>query len=124
LASREPWPGRSLVHVRRRIMPAIVDYMPIHEQLGAAEAAEDAVEARIHTRLATTGLLDGVRWELRCPTGQLTKAMVKVASECDAACVVVGKRPRGLTELVRRIVGGSVAGALIAAHEFPVLIVP
>ncbi len=105
-------------------MPAIVDYMPIPEHLGAAEAAEDAVEARIYIALASMELLEGARWELRCPTGQPAKAIVKVASECDAALVVVGKRPNSFIELLRRTAAGSVARAVVAAQEFPVLIVP
>ena len=58
--------GRSLllVHVRRRAMPMVEGYVPIPEEIGVNDEAEDAVEAELVRALSASGDLDGVTWEL------------------------------------------------------------
>jgi nucleotide-binding universal stress UspA family protein len=118
--------GRSLllVHVRRRAMPMVEGYVPIPEEIGVNDEAEDAVEAELVRALTASGDLTGVSWELLSTTGEAGAELVRIAEERDAACVVVGKRHTGFSDLLHRIASGSVARAVVARQKFPVLVVP
>ena len=59
-----------LVHVRRRAMPMVEGYVPIPEEVGISEEAEDAVEAELIRALTESGDLAGVTWELLSATGE------------------------------------------------------
>ena len=113
-----------LVHVRRRNMPMVEGYVPIPEEMGINEVAEDAVEDGLRAMLASGGDLDGVNWELMSVTGEAAGEIIRVAQTKNAACVVVGKRHRGFAEFLHRMAAGSVSRAVVATQKFPVLIVP
>ena len=113
-----------LVHVRRRAMPMVEGYVPIPEELGVNDVAEDTIEADLRSMLVTGGELEGVDWELISVTGEAAGEIIRLAQERDAACVVVGKRHRGFAEFVHRIASGSVSRAVMATQKFPVLVVP
>jgi nucleotide-binding universal stress UspA family protein len=113
-----------LVHVRRRAMPMVEGYVPIPEEIGASDEAEDAVEADLVRTLTASGDLAGVSWELLSTTGEAGAELVRIAEERDAACVVVGKRLSGFGDFLHRIASGSVSRAVVARQKFPVLVVP
>ena len=113
-----------LVHVRRRSMPMVEGYVPIPEEMGANDTAEEAIEDGLRALLVSGGELDGVDWELISVTGEAAGELIRVAEEKDAACVVVGKRHKGFAEFVHRIASGSVSRAVMASQKFPVLVVP
>jgi nucleotide-binding universal stress UspA family protein len=113
-----------LVHVRRRALPMVEGYVPIPEEVGANDAAEDAVEAALVRDLTGSGDLAGVHWELVSTTGEAGAELVRIAEERDAACVVVGKRHAGFSDFLHRIASGSVSRAVVARQKFPVLVVP
>ena len=110
-----------LVHVRRRAMPMVEGYVPIPEEIGVNDEAEDAVEAELVRALTASGDLTGVSWELLSTTGEAGAELVRIADERDAACVVVGKRHTGFADLLHRIASGSVSRAVVARQKFPVL---
>lgn len=113
-----------LIHVRRRVMPMVEGYVPVPEDIGAHDQAEDAIEAQLVHTLSSSGDLTGVSWELVSTTGEAGAELVRLADERDAACVVVGKRHTGFADVLHRIASGSVSRAVVARHKFPVLIVP
>ena len=113
-----------LVHVRRRAMPMVEGYVPIPEEIGVNDEAEDAVEAELVRALTASGDLTGVDWELLSTTGEAGAELVRIADERDAACVVVGKRHTGFSDFLHRIASGSVSRAVVARQKFPVLVVP
>lgn len=113
-----------LVHVRRRAMPMVEGYVPIPEEMGINDEAEDAVEAALIKALTESGDLEGVSWELLSATGEAGAELVRIAEDRDAACVVVGKRHSGFGDLLHRIASGSVSRAVVARQKFPVLVVP
>jgi nucleotide-binding universal stress UspA family protein len=113
-----------LVHVRRRAMPMVEGYVPIPEEIGVNDEAEDAVEAELIRALSESGDLTGVTWELLSTTGEAGAELVRIADERDAACVVVGKRHTGFSDFLHRIASGSVSRAVVARQKFPVLVVP
>lgn len=113
-----------LVHVRRRAMPMVEGYVPIPEEIGVSDEAEDAVEAELVRTLSASGDLDGVSWELLSTTGEAGAELVRIAEDRDAACVVVGKRHSGFGDFLHRIASGSVSRAVVARQKFPVLVVP
>lgn len=83
-----------LVHVRRRNMPMVEGYVPIPEELGVNDSAEQAIEEGLRAMLVSGGDLDGVDWELVSVTGEASGEIIRIATARDAACVVVGKRHR------------------------------
>ena len=113
-----------LVHVRRRAMPMVEGYVPIPEEIGVSDEAEDAVEAELVRTLTASGDLNGVSWELLSTTGEAGAELVRIAEDRDAACVVVGKRHSGFGDFLHRIASGSVSRAVVARQKFPVLVVP
>ncbi|WP_420119994.1 universal stress protein [Nakamurella sp.] len=113
-----------LVHVRRRAMPMVEGYVPIPEEIGAGDEAEDAVEAELVRIITDSGDLTGVTWELLSTTGEAGAELVRIAEDRDAACVVVGKRHSGFGDFLHRIASGSVSRAVVARQKFPVLVVP
>ncbi len=113
-----------LVHVRRRAMPMVEGYVPIPEEVGVSDEAEDAVEADLVRTFTESGDLAGVTWELLSTTGEAGAELIRIAEERDAACVVVGKRHSGFGDLLHRIASGSVSRAVVARQKFPVLVVP
>jgi len=113
-----------LVHVRRRAMPMVEGYVPLPEEMGANDEAEDAVEAELVRALNDSGDLADVTWELVSTTGDAGAELVRIAEERDAACVVVGKRHTGFADFLHRIASGSVSRAVVARQKFPVLVVP
>ena len=113
-----------LVHVRRRAMPMVEGYVPIPEEIGVNDEAEDAVESELIRALSESGDLTGVTWELLSTTGEAGAELVRIADERDAACVVVGKRHTGFSDFLHRIASGSVSRAVVARQKFPVLVVP
>jgi nucleotide-binding universal stress UspA family protein len=113
-----------LVHVRRRAMPMVEGYVPIPEEVGLSDEAEDAVEAELVKTLTESGDLTGVSWELLSTTGEAGAELVRIAEDRDAACVVVGKRHSGFGDFLHRIASGSVSRAVVARQKFPVLVVP
>ncbi len=118
--------GRSvlLVHVRRRSLPMVDGYVPIPEETGLTDPAEEAIEADLRRLVAESGDVDGVAWELVSATGEAAGEIIRIAEERDAALVVVGKRHRGFAEFVHRIASGSVSRAVVSTQKFPVLVVP
>jgi len=113
-----------LVHVRRRAMPMVEGYVPIPEEIGANDQAENEVESELVAALTNSGDLTGVTWELVSTTGEAGAELVRIAEDRDAACVVVGKRHTGFSDLLHRIASGSVSRAVVARQKFPVLVVP
>ncbi len=113
-----------LIHVRRRNMPMVEGYVPIPEEMGVNDQAEDAIESGLRAMLVSGGDLEGIDWELISVTGEAAGEIIRVAQERDAACVVVGKRHKGFAEFVHRIASGSVSRAVVATQKFPVLVVP
>lgn len=113
-----------LVHVRRRLIPMVEGYVPMPEEMGVNDAAEDSIEQGLRELLVTGGELDGVEWELISVTGETASELIRIAQDKDAACVVVGKRHKGFAEFVHRLASGSVSRAVVACQKFPVLIVP
>lgn len=113
-----------LVHVRRRAMPMVEGYVPIPEEIGANDEVENEVESELVAALTSSGDLTGVAWELVSTTGEAGAELVRIADERDAACVVVGKRHTGFSDLLHRIASGSVSRAVVARQKFPVLVVP
>ena len=113
-----------LVHVRRRNMPMVEGYVPIPEEMGVNDAAEDEIESNLRALLVSGGDLEGVDWELISVTGEAAGEIIRVAQDRDAACVVVGKRHKGFAEFVHRMASGSVSRAVVATQKFPVLVVP
>ncbi|MDQ2848411.1 MAG: universal stress protein [Actinomycetota bacterium] len=113
-----------LVHVRRRSMPMIEGYVPVPEESGVGEQAEDEVESELVASLKDSPDLAGIKWELVSVVGDAAAELTRVAQERDAACVVVGKRHTGFAELVHRIASGSISRAMVAANKWPVLVVP
>ncbi len=113
-----------LVHVRRRAMPMVEGYVPIPEEIGLNDEAEDAVETELVRTLTSSGDLDGVSWELLSTIGEAGAELVRIAEDRDAACVVVGKRHSGFADVLHRIASGSVSRAVVARQKFPVLVVP
>jgi nucleotide-binding universal stress UspA family protein len=113
-----------LVHVRRRAMPMVEGYVPIPEEIGVNDDAENALETALVRELTDSGDLTGVSWELLSTTGEAGAELVRIADERDAACVVVGKKHTGFSDLLHRIASGSVSRAVVARQKFPVLVVP
>lgn len=113
-----------LIHVRRRAMPMVEGYVPIPEEMGVNDEAEDAVEADLVRTFSSSPDLAGVEWELLSTTGEAGSELVRIAEERDAACVVVGKRHTGFAGVLHRITSGSVSRAVVARQKFPVLVVP
>jgi nucleotide-binding universal stress UspA family protein len=113
-----------LVHVRRRSMPMIEGYVPIPEEMGNNDAAEEAIEEGLRSMLVSGGELEGVDWELVSVTGEASSEILRISQEKDAACVVVGRRHKGFAEFLHRMASGSVSRAVMAAQKFPVLVVP
>jgi len=113
-----------LIHVRRRAMPMVEGYVPIPEEMGVNDDAEEAIERDLRAMLASGGDLDGIDWELISVTGEAAGEIIRVAQERDAACVVVGKRHKGFAEFLHRMASGSVSRAVVATQKFPVLVVP
>lgn len=99
-------------------------YVPIPEEMGTNDAAEEAIEQELRSMLVSGGELDGVEWELVSVTGEASSEIIRISQEKDAACVVVGKRHRGFAEFLHRIASGSVSRAVVATQQFPVLVVP
>src|SRR5512141_384821 len=81
-----------LVHVRRRAMPMVEGYVPIPEEIGANDEAENEGESELVAALPSSGDRTGVTWELVSTTGEAGAELVRIAEDRDAACVVVGKR--------------------------------
>ncbi len=113
-----------LVHVRRRAMPMVEGYVPIPEEMGINDEAEDAVESDLIAQLKASSDLEGVVWQLVSATGEAAAEIIRVAEDRDAACVVVGKKHKGFAEVLHRIASGSVSRAVVASQKFPVLVVP
>lgn len=113
-----------LVHVRRRAMPMVEGYVPIPEEMGYNDQAEEAVEADLMASLRTSKDLAGVDWQLVSTTGEAASEIIRVAEDRDAALVVVGKKHKGFAEVLHRIANGSVSRAVVASQKFPVLVVP
>jgi nucleotide-binding universal stress UspA family protein len=113
-----------LVHVRRRAMPMVEGYVPIPEEMGVNDDAENEIENRLRDLLVAGGDLEGVDWELVSVTGEAAGEIIRIATEKNAACVVVGKRHKGFSEFVHRMASGSVSRAVVATQKFPVLVVP
>lgn len=93
--------------------------MPIPEEVGISDEAEDAVEAELVRALTESGDLTGVSWELLSTTGEAGSELVRIAEDRDAACVVVGKRHSGFGEFLHRIASGSVSRASWPGRSFP-----
>lgn len=113
-----------LVHVRRRAMPMVEGYVPIPEEVGLNDDAEDALEAALSADLQASGELVGVSWELVSTSGDAASELIRLADDRDAACLVVGKRHSGFAEFLHRIATGSVSRAVVATQRFPVMVVP
>lgn len=113
-----------LVHVRRRAMPMVEGYVPIPEEVGLNDDAEDALEEALSADLQASGELVGVSWELVSTSGDAASELIRLADDRDAACLVVGKRHSGFAEFLHRIATGSVSRAVVATQRFPVMVVP
>ena len=105
-------------------MPMVEGYVPIPEEMGVDDGAEDAIENDLRAMLDAGGDLDGVDWELMSVTGEAAGELIRVAQVREAACVVVGKRHKGFAEFVHRMASGSVSRTVVATQKFPVLVVP
>jgi len=113
-----------VVHIRRRVMPVAEGYLPVGEDLQMSAEVEKALNDELASGLQAAGDLAGVDWKLLCGYGEAAVELVRIADDKDAACVVVGKRASGVSELLHRITSGSVSRAVVASHKFPVLVVP
>lgn len=113
-----------LVHVRRRSMPMVEGYVPMADELGANDAAEESIEKDLRSMLVSGGELEGVDWELISVTGEPANEIIRICHDKDAACVVVGKRHKGFAEFLHRMASGSVSRAVMASQKCPVLVVP
>lgn len=113
-----------LVHVRRRAMPMVEGYVPIPEEMGINDEAEDAVESELVNALKASDDLKDVSWQLISTTGEAAAEIIRIAESRDAAAVVVGKKHKGFADLLHRITSGSVSRAVLASQKFPVLVVP
>jgi len=113
-----------IVHIRRRVMPVAEGYLPVGEDLQMSPEVEKALNDDLAQGLRDSGDLTGVEWQLYCGYREAAVELVRIADDKDAACVVVGKRTSGISELLHRITSGSVSRAVVAAHKFPVLVVP
>jgi len=113
-----------LVHVRRRAMPMVEGYVPIPEEMGVNDRAEEAVEAELTDSLRSSPDLAGVPWQLISATGEAAAEIIRVAVERQAALVVIGKKHKGFAEFLHRIASGSVSRAVVSAQKVPVLVVP
>ena len=99
-------------------------YVPIPEELGVNDDAEDTIERGLRAMLTSGHDLDGIDWELISVTGEAAGEIIRLAADRDAACVVVGKRHKGFAEFLHRMASGSVSRAVVATQKFPVLVVP
>ena len=113
-----------VVHIRRRVMPVAEGYLPVGEDLQMSPEVEQALNDDLAQGSAGSGDLAGVDWQLYCGYGEAAVELVRIADDKDAACVVVGKRTSGISELLHRITSGSVSRAVVAAHKFPVMVFP
>jgi len=113
-----------VVHIRRRVMPVAEGYLPVGDDLQMSPEIEKALNDDLAKGLHNSGDLAGIDWQLFCGYGEAAVELVRIADDKDAACVVVGKRTSGVSELLHRITSGSVSRAVVAAHKFPVLVVP
>lgn len=113
-----------LIHVRRRMMPLAEGYLPVGEDLQLSAEVERALDEELRTDLTASGDLGGASWTLISSYGEAAAELIRIATERDASCVVVGKRHSGFAEVVHRITSGSVSRAIVAAQKFPVLVVP
>jgi nucleotide-binding universal stress UspA family protein len=113
-----------LVHVRRRVMPVADSYLPVGADLALTDDVTAALDQELADGLRAAGDLDRSEWQLVCTYGDAAAELVRIATDKDAACVVVGHRHSGFGELLHRITSGSVSRAVLASHKFPVLIVP
>ncbi len=113
-----------LVHVRRRMMPMVEGYLQIPEEVEIDQRAEDTVEADLVGALRESPDLVDVTWQLVSVIGEAAVEIIRIAEDRDAACVVVGKKHKGFSEVLHRLASGSVSRAVVAAQKFPVLIVP
>ncbi len=105
-------------------MPMVEGYVPIPEEVGLNDDAEDALEAALSADLQASGELVGVSWELVSTSGDAASELIRLADDRDAACLVVGKRHSGFAEFLHRIATGSVSRAVVATQRFPVMVVP
>src|SRR6195952_2766491 len=108
-----------LVHVRRRNMPMVEGYVPIPEELGVNDDAEDAIERGLRAMLTAGHDLDGIDWELISVTGEGAGGVLRLAPGRDAACVGGGKGHKGFAEFLPRMASGSVSRAVVATENFP-----
>lgn len=113
-----------IVHVRRRAVPLVEGYVPIPEEVELDDSAEEEIERRLSTDLASSGELVDLSWELVSTSGDAAAELIRIADERDSACLVVGKRHRGFAQFLHRMASGSVSRAVISSQKFPVMVVP
>ncbi|WP_159621624.1 universal stress protein [Ruania rhizosphaerae] len=65
-----------------------------------------------------------VAWRFVHSAGEVARGLAQVAAEYEAPMIVVGARKPGFSGWMNEVIGGSVAGHLVHAHEIPVLVVP
>jgi nucleotide-binding universal stress UspA family protein len=86
------------------------------------QAREALAEERARVGRALAGHRYGWSYELHA--GAPVDVLVQVAEDRDAYAIVVGRHGRGISEVLRRLIDGSVSRRLPATCGRPVLVVP
>ncbi|MEE2523619.1 universal stress protein [Pseudarthrobacter sp. J75] len=66
----------------------------------------------------------GVEWSLRTLAGDPSRALGRLAADCDASMIVVGTPEHGLGHRLSEMLNGSISAWLSHHQSCPVLVVP
>ncbi|QLL05347.1 universal stress protein [Mycobacterium vicinigordonae] len=94
---------------------------------GSSGESSDAVKRRLDTERRHVGeALDAahVRWEYHLLNGEPVKALLKIAEDCAAILIVVGRPQHGIGPTLSHIVSGTVTRNLLRRSTRPVAVVP
>ncbi len=85
---------------------------------------EEARIRQMHDEVAAELGLADVAWSYRSVSGDPGHALIDLAGQVNAYCVVVGSRGEGVRATLARLVRPSVSHTVIGEREVPVLVVP
>jgi nucleotide-binding universal stress UspA family protein len=108
----------ALDEARRRQEPLVVVNSPREGAPVSAVVAPDAVVEQLTARAAADGVRVDVRQEAHA--GELSDAILRVATEADASVIVIGLRKRSP---VGKLLMGSTAQRILLDADRPVLAV-
>lgn len=114
------------VDARRVVERELPDGSVLHSDLDP-DLSDDEEWRRREAELVAglDEVLDGsVEWEFRYLAGRADRALTHLARSVDAAVIVVGTAPPGVSGRIHHLLEGSVAAHLTHHQHRPVLVVP